>query len=156
MKKNRISILSPLVIISPSLGQAPPEAMRLSYPPNSVNFAPSSSSSVTILLLFPSLASALDDLYHLYTLLLPSLLLLVNPEPNPVLLHELVREVIQKLRWGTWPWLLSDWNLNKRNIHQISRLFFKINDKLSPGCFLSLPHPVEQETSVPREYPNPC
>ena len=25
----------------------------------------------------------------------------------------------------------------------IKRLFFKINDKLSPGCFLSLPHPVE-------------
>ena len=77
MKKNRISILSPLVIISPSLGQAPPGAMRLSYPPNSVTFAPSSSSSVTILLLFPSLASALDDLYHLFsevfTLLLPSL-----------------------------------------------------------------------------------
>ena len=119
MKKNRISILSPLVIISPSLGQAPPGVMRLSNLPNSVTFAPSSSSSVTILLLFPSLASALDDLYHLYTLLLPTLLLLVNPEPDPVLLLELVREVIPRLRWETWSWLLSGWNLNKRNIHQI-------------------------------------
>ena len=71
--------------ISPSLGQAHRGAMRLSYLLNSVTFAPSSSSSVTILLLFPSLASALDDLLHLFTLLLPSLLLLVNPEPNPVL-----------------------------------------------------------------------
>ena len=107
MKKNWILILSPVVIISPSLGQAPPGAMRLSYPPNSVTFAPSSSSSVAILLLFPSLASALDDLYHLYTLLLPTLLLLVNPEPDPVLLLELVREVIPGLRWETWSWLLS-------------------------------------------------
>ena len=123
MKKNWISILSPLVIISPSLGQAPPGVMRLSYLPNSVTFAPSSSSSVTILLLLPSLASALDDLYHLYTLLLPSLLLLVNPEPDPALLLELVREVIPRLRWETWSWLLSGWNLNKRNIHQISRYF---------------------------------
>ena len=106
MKKNRISTLSPLVIISPSLGQAP-----------------FSFSSVTILLLFPSLASALDDLYHLYTLLLPSLLLLVNPEPDPVLLLELVREVIPRLRWETSSWLLSGWNLIKRNIHQISRYF---------------------------------
>ena len=31
MKKNRISTFSPLVTISPSLGQAPPGAMRLSY-----------------------------------------------------------------------------------------------------------------------------
>ena len=62
MKKNWIAILSPLVIISPSLGQAPPGVMRLSYLLNSVTFAPSSSSSVTILLLFPSLASTLDDL----------------------------------------------------------------------------------------------
>ena len=122
MKKNWISTFSPLVIISPSLGQAPPGAMRLSYLPKSVTFAPSSS-SVTILLLFPSLASALDDLYHLYTLLLPCLLLLVNPEPDPVLLLELVREVIPRLRWETWSWLLSGWNLNKRNIHQISRYF---------------------------------
>ena len=108
MKKNRISTLSPLVIISPSLGQAP-----------------FSFSSVTILLLFPSLASALDDLYHLYsyTLLLPSLLLLVNPKPDPVLLLELVREVIPRLRWETSSWLLSGWNLIKRNIHQISRYF---------------------------------
>ena len=30
MKKNRISTFSPLVIISPSLGQPPPGAMRLS------------------------------------------------------------------------------------------------------------------------------
>ena len=79
MEKNRISTLSPLVIISPSLGKAHPGAIRLSfsYLPNSVTFAPSSSFSVTILLHFPSLASALDDLYHLFsevfTLLLPSL-----------------------------------------------------------------------------------
>ena len=125
MEKNRISTLSPLVIISPSLGKAHPGAIRLSfsYLPNSVTFAPSSSFSVTILLLFPSLASALDDLYHLYTLLLPTLLLLVNPEPDPVLLLELVREVIPRLRWETWSWLLSGWNLNKRYIHQISRYF---------------------------------
>ena len=123
MEKNRISTLSPLVIISPSLGKAHPGAIRLSfsYLPNSVTFAPSSSFSVTILLLFPSLASALDVLHHLLTLLVPPLLLLINPESNPALLLKLVIEVILGLLWGTWSRLLSAWNLNKRVTYQYSR-----------------------------------